>query len=545
MIQPGPMTKLLALYDKVDGLCEAYNPNAVASIRELSRVKKAQVGATIMVYGVYNAGKSTLINALLGQELAAVADVPETARVQGYRWGDFVVLDTPGIDAPLEHEEITREQLIQSDIVIFVVNPLGVVEEEKTLNVLLELVLAGKKIFLVLNCKNRFDPIDLARIKNELRERIQQKAGNRQVLGNIPIVEVNARSALKAKLENKQNLLNSSGFPRFESELSTFFASVQQQEIVARVATELRSFIDETVIELDKQQDQASIKRLDAFYAEIAHREIDIRQGLKSLIEAKAAYICKSTIIALNQDGEGAQGKIEQLISQANQQVCTELEDALKRLGLDASEMLGEVIRDIQVQSQGNISRAMPGFEAESVHSDQMPSSPSGIDLTLLKFGARQAGSMVNAEHVVSAMKIGKEWLPTLFKGIGPATMGKVAEQIVGKVIPVISIAFLVGSTLYSAFVGDPEQQRLNEQIKRETQERERREQAIRAFGEETAWEFSQALSTVVETHIKSSFAEIKEKLYALRGSLDETQRRLSEDREHLVQCQAAMGEYV
>ncbi len=545
MIQPGPMTKLLALYDEVDGLCEAYNPNAVASIRELSRVKKAQVGATIMVYGVYNAGKSTLINALLGQELAAVADVPETARVQGYRWGDFEVLDTPGIDAPLEHEEITREQLIQSDIVIFVVNPLGVVEEEKTLNVLLELVLAGKKIFLVLNCKNRFDPIDLARIKNELRERIQQKAGNRQVLGNIPIVEVNARSALKAKLENKPNLLNSSGFPRFESELSTFFASVQQQEIVARVATELRSFIDETVIELDKQQDQASIKRLDAFYAEIARREIDIRQGLKSLIEAKAAYICKSTIIALNQDGEGTQGKIEQLISQANQQVCTELEDALKRLGLDASEMLGEVIRDIQVQSQGNISRAMPGFEAESVHSDQMPSSPSGIDLTLLKFGARQAGSMVNAEHVVSAMKIGKEWLPTLFKGIGPATMGKVAEQIVGKVIPVISIAFLVGSTLYSAFVGDPEQQRLNEQIKRETQERERREQAIRTFGEETAWEFSQALSTVVETHIKSSFAEIKEKLYALRGSLDETQRRLSEDREHLVQCQAAMGEYV
>jgi len=37
--------------------------------------------------------------------------------------------------------------------VIFVVNPLGVVEEEKTLNVLLELVLAGKKIFLGLTAK--------------------------------------------------------------------------------------------------------------------------------------------------------------------------------------------------------------------------------------------------------------------------------------------------------------------------------------------------------------------------------------------------------
>ncbi len=543
MTLPGPMTQLLALYDDADALCETYNPNAVASIRQLNRAKKAQAGATIMVYGVYNAGKSTLINALLGQELAAVADVPETARVQGYRWGDFEVLDTPGIDAPLEHEEITREQLIQSDVVIFVVNPLGVVEEEKTLDVLLELVLAGKMIFLVLNCKDRFDPIDLARIKDELRERIQQKAGTRQVLGNIPIVEVNARSALKAKLENKQNLLNSSGFPKFESELAAFFESVKQKEIVARVATELRSFIEATVDELDKRQDQASIKRLDTFYGEIARREIDIRRGLKSLIEAKAAYISKSTISALNLNSESAQGKIELLISQANQQVCAELEDALTRLGLDAFEMLDDVIREVQVQPQTFSSQATPDLEAEAGNGAQAPSSP-GIDLTLLESGVRQAGSMLKAEHVVSVMKVGKEWLPTLFKGIGPVTMGKVAEQIIGKVIPVIGIAFQVGSTLYSAIAGDPEQQRLNEQAQREAQERERREQAIRAFGEETAWEFSRALNAMVETHLKSSFAEIKDKLHNLRGSLDQNQRRLSEDRERLVQCQAAMAEY-
>jgi len=543
MTQPGPMTKLLALYDDVDGLCETYNPNAVTSIRDLSRAKKAQAGASIMVYGVYNAGKSTLINALLGQELAAVADVPETARVQGYRWGDFEVLDTPGIDAPLEHEAITREQLIQSDVVIFVVNPLGVVEEEKTLDVLLELVLAGKMIFLVLNCKNRFDPVDLARIKDELRERIQQKAGNQQVLGHIPIVEVNARSALKAKLENKQNLLNSSGFPKFESDLAGFFASVEQKAIVARVATELRSFLDATVVELDKQQDQGSLKRLDLFYSEIARREIDIRQGLKSLIEAKAAHIGKSTITALNQNIEGAQGKVEQLIDQANQQVCSELEDALTRLGLDASEMLDEVIREVQVQRQAYTANAAPDLDTPEAKADQLPES-QGIDLTLLETGVRQASGMLKAEHVVSALKLGKEWLPTLFKGVGPVTMGKVAEQIVGKVIPVIGIAFQVASTVYSAFAGDPEQQRLNEQIKQEAQERERRDQAIRAFADETAWEFSQSLNAMVDTHLKTSFAEIKDKLQSLRGSLGQDQRRLSEDRERLVQCQAAMSEY-
>ena len=543
MTKPGPMTQLLALYDEVDALCETYNPNAIASIRELSRAKKARAGASIMVYGVYNAGKSTLINALLGQELAAVADVPETACVQGYRWGDFEVLDTPGIDAPLEHEEITREQLVQSDVVIFVVNPLGVVEEEKTLDVLLELVLAGKMIFLVLNCKNRFDPIDLERVKDELRQRIQLKAGNQRVLDHIPIVEVNARSALKAKLENKQNLLNSSGFPKFENALAEFFASVEQKAIVARVATEFRSYIQSTVDALDEQQDQASVKRLDTFYGEIARREIDIRRGLKSLVEAKAAFISKSTINALQLNSEGAQGKIEQLIGQANHEVCAELEDALTRLGLDASEMLDEVIREVRVQPQSYSSQAAPDVEAHVEHTDQLPSSP-GIDMSLLETGVRQAGSMVKAEHVISVMKVGKEWLPTLFKGIGPATMGKVAEQIVGKVIPVIGIAFQVGSTLYSAFAGDPEQQRLNEQAQREAQERERRDQAIKAFGEETAWEFSQSLNALVETHLKTSFAEVKDKLQSLRGSLNQNQRRLSEDRERLVQCLAVMGDY-
>lgn len=543
MTQPGPMTQLLALYEEVDGLCETYNPQAVASIRELSRAKKAQAGASIMVYGVYNAGKSTLINALLGQELAAVADVPETARVQGYRWGDFEVLDTPGIDAPLEHEAITREQLVQSDVVIFVVNPLGVVEEEKTLDVLLELVLAGKMIFLVLNCKSRFDPIDLARIKDELSERIQQKAGNQKVLGHIPIVEVNARSALKAKLENKQNLLNSSGFPKFESDLAGFFASVEQKAIVARVATELRSFLDATVAELDKHQDQAAIKRLDAFYGEIARREIDIRHGLKSLIEAKAAFVGKSTITALNQNIDGAQGKIEQLIGQANEQICSELEDALTRLGLDASEMLDEVIREVQVQPQAYNTQAAPDLDTPEAPADQAPAS-QGIDLSLLESGVRQASSMLKAEHVVSVLKVGKQWLPTLFKGVGPVTMGKVAEQIVGKVIPVIGIAFQVGSTLYSAFASDPDQQRLEQQAKREAQERERRDQAIQAFADETAWEFSRSLNTMVDTHLKTNFAEIKDKLQSLRGSLGQDQRRLSEDRERLVQCQAAMGEY-
>ena len=39
----------------------------------------------VMVYGIYNSGKSTLINALMKQEVAEMADRPMTDRISGIR----------------------------------------------------------------------------------------------------------------------------------------------------------------------------------------------------------------------------------------------------------------------------------------------------------------------------------------------------------------------------------------------------------------------------------------------------------------------------
>lgn len=547
MTQQPPMSHVLSLYDDVDELCAVYNPQAVPAIRKMVAARKASAAATIMVYGVYNAGKSTLINALLGSEQATVADTPETYKIQGYRWGDFEILDTPGIDAPQAHEQVTREQLYGADVVIFVVNPLGVVEEEATLSALLELVERNKQIFLVLNRKNPLEPLEAERIKDQLRERLQQMAQARglpQVLQAIPILEVNARSALKAKLEHKENLLQNSGFPKFESELNRFFASIEQRQIVSGVATDLISFLNETVALLDQQSDQASGARIDAFYAQIARREIDLRSLLKASVQARAAGVAKGAVMAMNQDPENAQTKIDGLIRRANEQVCGELDDELKRLALDAAQLLEEMLEYIQVQQPA-------GSRADALNipyaGDGAPAAAPGsaVDMSLLEAGVRQAGGALKTEHVVTVMKLGKEWLPALFKGIGPVTMGKVAEQVVGKVLPAIGVVYQVGKMLYTAFAGDPEQQRLEEQARQEQQARERRDQAIKSLGDDIAWEFSRALTEVVETNIKHNFAQVNDRLKVLRGSLSQTERKLSEDRELLVQCQVALDTYV
>ncbi len=84
--------------------------------------RAADATPTVMVFGIYNAGKSTLLNALIGEERVSVADRPETSVVTSYEWNGFKLLDTPGIDAPAEHERVSRKQLSESDIVLFILS---------------------------------------------------------------------------------------------------------------------------------------------------------------------------------------------------------------------------------------------------------------------------------------------------------------------------------------------------------------------------------------------------------------------------------------
>src|SRR5216684_4315703 len=59
----------------------------------------------VALVGRPNAGKSTLLNALIGQKIAAVSDKPQTTRfrIQGVinkPEGQIVLVDTPGVHQP-------------------------------------------------------------------------------------------------------------------------------------------------------------------------------------------------------------------------------------------------------------------------------------------------------------------------------------------------------------------------------------------------------------------------------------------------------------
>ena len=97
-----------------------------------TKVQPRFVSGFVTILGRPNAGKSTLLNALVGSKVAIVADKPQTTRtsIQGVLMlpeAQVVFLDTPGIhkpDTPINKRmmESVRAGLNERDLLLFVVD---------------------------------------------------------------------------------------------------------------------------------------------------------------------------------------------------------------------------------------------------------------------------------------------------------------------------------------------------------------------------------------------------------------------------------------
>lgn len=126
----------------------------------------------VSLIGRPNAGKSTLLNALVGQKVAIVADKPQTTRtsIQGVATtpeAQIVFVDTPGIhkaDTPLNKRlmDTVRASLEERDLLVFVVDAARTFSSEDRHSVDLVRRTEGTPVLLVLN------KIDLVKEKARL-----------------------------------------------------------------------------------------------------------------------------------------------------------------------------------------------------------------------------------------------------------------------------------------------------------------------------------------------------------------------------------------
>src|SRR5512136_3316614 len=128
----------------------------------------------LVVVGEFNAGKSALINALLGDKVLAEGALPTTTRVTLVKWGEQVVenvldqsfavythplallreiniVDTPGTNAVIRHHErLTDDYVPRSDLVVFVTSADRPMTESER-QFLERIRVWGKKVVITLN----------------------------------------------------------------------------------------------------------------------------------------------------------------------------------------------------------------------------------------------------------------------------------------------------------------------------------------------------------------------------------------------------------
>ena len=175
----------------------------------------------IVVVGEFNAGKSALINAILGEIVLAEGVIPTTTRVTMIKWGDAKsenivdegfaevayplellkevnFVDSPGTNAIIrQHERLTDEFVPRSDLVLFTTSADRPMTESER-QFLQRITGWGKKVVFVLN---KADIFETAESLKQAQDFIIQNVSI--TLGETPaFFPVSARYAQRAIIES-------------------------------------------------------------------------------------------------------------------------------------------------------------------------------------------------------------------------------------------------------------------------------------------------------------------------------------------------------
>ena len=197
----------------------------------------------LVVAGEFNSGKSSFINALLGERVLPEGVTPTTDRINVLRHGPQVseqlreayllerthpadvlreinIVDTPGTNAIIRrHEELTRDFVPRSDLVLFVTSADRPFTESE--RAFLEQIREwGKKIVFIVN---KIDILTRPEERDEVVRYVRDNAT--ALLSETPqVFAVSARHALEARTDGKegkegQALWEKSGFGAVEDYL--------------------------------------------------------------------------------------------------------------------------------------------------------------------------------------------------------------------------------------------------------------------------------------------------------------------------------------
>jgi len=217
----------------------------------------------LAMVGPFSAGKSSIINALVGEAILDVGPIPTTDHIHILRYGNekqesrvgetttvfnpnpllegLSFVDTPGLESVFEkHDSITRKFLHRADLVLLVMVSTHVLSSSN-LDFLQELKQYGKRVILVINQIDLLEAADREAVKQFALEQSRLHMGM-----ELTIWMVSAKQALEAQRQDPRDeiLYDESGFAEIEEYLKESLNDklrIQQKlETALQIATNVR-----------------------------------------------------------------------------------------------------------------------------------------------------------------------------------------------------------------------------------------------------------------------------------------------------------------
>lgn len=525
-------TPILEIANQAYDIARETVPDAeiITSAAEI-RTHLADYQPVMMFYGTYNSGKSTLLNAILGSSVAETADKPCTMRIEEYKLGDYTIYDTPGIDAPVEHERMSREQLQRCHVITFVISTSGGFDEKDTAKEVADVFQSGKPIILVLNNKSGFEmhSDDLRSVLVKFLENCMQVTGDNNLPARVRTHIVNAKTGLKGRITNKQGLYEASGVAALERELLDVLQETGGNTLLTvslgllgKALTDLQSRLMHTL------DDQAL-----THYQELVQKVKKARTNFEEQV-----------VVDIRGLRGGLIGEIEVALRNSSD-INEELGRYIKRIESTFENRAKQTLKELEQDITTLLEKFSPsldiGASPESVTAEVVDDGRPTIRAIEKQSKQMIQKAVLNEQQTQQAIKqsmlfLRKMKVP-LFKGRWERTLTRWAGHGAKALTAVVSVAFLA----YDIYKANQAQQRY-EQQQREREETIKRE--AKNMAEDCEREIVSQVSTIaseffapLQAEYEKNFAELSEsskKTNAHLAQIGAWQDELQEVRAHL-----------
>jgi small GTP-binding protein len=243
----------IELLNEVADTLSELNPEETTDDRRRLRDVAKDLGEMfflVAVIGEFNSGKSTFINAMLGDSLLPMGITPTTEAIELIRYADepqrkptvsedgrlrqwahpntgapgVAIVDTPGTGSVFkQHDAVAKDFLHRSDLVIFLISSKRAFAD--TERIYLELARNyGKKTVLVMNQIDLLDPGERAEVRKFIERQVRESLGFEPLIfavsakkslngedGGVDAVRAHLRGVLAEAPPAKQKLLTQLG----------------------------------------------------------------------------------------------------------------------------------------------------------------------------------------------------------------------------------------------------------------------------------------------------------------------------------------------